>query len=566
MGEVANSAYIGEWMHSNNLQEVIYMEANIYKVNMKLKTSRNFLIKEGFTPVGESKHTIFKRKIEEEEIEKRITSQFYFKSELELSKPIHWLEDWKSFFDIDISGVSKYNLNSGCILISLDDTRYIISFGRAHHVILKEADDSFGFDVAERILDSSKIKMKNSVFFNNMKSRTYTQFRGDSFLTSEIGESNNQIVGNISIVFSDFLLYHFNESIKFGSSVKLESNELTNQDILNIVAELHFIQKKVKVNVPLPKVEVIAGNSALEQKLDLKLNQELLNKEASNISLHQLIEVGGDWKHPFSDCEIKLICNKPFNVDGYNIEYIKKVLIDNDITNLNKVKIRNETTQETYKLTQLLDYSVVLNGITYTLMNGKWAKFNQTFIKELEREIRYVNKVTTFNDSYELNGNVLEQGRKEMTEKDEYDNVEYEEYPYNIYLKDKFDLVFLDRKTEHKKFKEIEFADLYCPTEKKLTHVKIGGTSDFRYCITQSQNSARIYNTDNTILSVYKIEEVEQIEMLLVTKLKYILDGTDNIDFNKSKSINFKLELVTWFKYIRELNYEPKIMVARLNR
>lgn len=50
--------------------------------------------------------------------------------------------------------------------------------------------------------------------------------------------------------------------------------------------------------------------------------------------------------------------------------------------------------------------------------------------------------------------------------------------------------------------------------------------------------------------------------MLLVMKVKSLVDG-NKVYFDNSASIYFKVELIEWYNIIRNLGYEPKIIVAK---
>lgn len=527
-----------------------------------MSEARIFLLGEDYELIGNTKRVKFKRRILTNEIEKVITCEFYYKSQLKEDEQIPWLQTWNDFFEFDNMDNKTYTLNSGCILLNFDSHRYIISYGRAHQTIQKKSNLNFGLDVAEKIIDPAKIQVKNSAFINNQKSRAYTQFRGNSQLIPEIGESSNQVIGNISVGFLDLILYKFKESIKFSTSIKIVNNEITDKEMIEIVAEFHYINKFHEIKNPIPRMEIITKNEVLIHELNRKLLLDISKGNAEKFTLQQLVDDGGNMRFPFSEGDLDLHYFKPYKMYNYSVEAILNVVITNDIKITGGVKIRNQSAGESYELLRLLDYCTIIDSTTYTLFEGKWAKFNKSFVQYLEEQIILVNEITTIDEDFNLTDKSLREGRALMNAGKDYDKVNYAEYPYNIFIKEMKGLVFLDRKSEHKKFSKIEFADLYCSKEKKLTHVKIGDTTDFRYCISQSQNSARILSTDRSILENYGITVVNDVEMLLVTKLKNIISN-NKIDFNKSMSINFKLELVTWYQYVRQYNFTPRIVVAR---
>ena len=150
-------------------------------------------------------------------------------------------------------------------------------------------------------------------------------------------------------------------------------------------------------------------------------------------------------------------------------------------------------------LLKILDYSAEYRRKDYCLYKGKWASFNKSYMDFIEREIVKVNECAIFIPGYNLTDEALEKGREiQASDTEEYDQVAYAEYPFNIFLKDEFNFLLLDRKKGQQFYKSVEFADLYDVNEHTLIHVKIGSTPDIRYCIQQSIHSAEIFNTQVT--------------------------------------------------------------------
>lgn len=537
------------------------MEANIFQLECTLKEAKEFLVNEGYEKISNEKKNNFERDINKKNVKAVINSSFYYKSTPKDHENITWLEEWKSFFNLKNLDSKFFSLHYGAILISLDKKKYIISYGRSHQTIQRLSNINFGLDIAERIIDASNIQVKNSSFINNKKNREYTQFKNNGFLLSKIGESNNQIIGDIQIDIPSFKLNKYKNAIKFSSSIKISNANLSNTDLIELVGELHFIEKLLKPRVPLPRMELITDKRIINI-LNRELIKNLHNKNLEKFTLVHLIEDGNEFGPPFEDEKIFLHSYKPYPLSEYNLELIINIISENQLENVNSITIINASRSKIYQLLKIIDFSVLVKGITYSLFEGKWAKLNHSFMDFLNSQVEYVNGITTFDKNYDFTDDVLLKGTDLMNKKPEYDKVKYGEYPYNIYFENKNNLTLLDRKSDHVKFKKIEFADLYNKTSSRLTHVKIGETSQFRACISQSSNSSRIYSTDTSILKEYKIENVKEIEMIFVTDLKSIIND-NKVDFNKSMSVNFKLELVNWFQYIKELNYIPKITLSQ---
>jgi uncharacterized protein (TIGR04141 family) len=212
----------------------------------------------------------------------------------------------------------------------------------------------------------------------------------------------------------------------------------------------------------------------------------------------------------------------------------------------------------------MLDYSTEYRRKDYCLYKGKWASFNKSYMDFIEREIVKVNECAIFIPDYNLTDAALEKGREiQSSDTEEYDQVSYDEYPFNIFLKDEFNFILLDRKKGQHFYKSVEFADLYDVDEYALIHVKIGSTPDIRYCIQQSIHSAEIFNTQSDALEVHGIDRVKKVSMLLVLKYENIILEDGTIDFSINKSIYLKIEIIEWLIKMRMLGYTPEIIIAK---
>src|SRR5699024_4764051 len=106
----------------------------------------------------------------------------------------------------------------------------------------------------------------------------------------------------------------------------------------------------------------------------------------------------------------------------------------------------------------------------------------------------------------------------------------------------KYNLILYDRQNVHPIFNNVEFADLYNADNKELIHVKIGGAPEWRYCIKQSSQVARLINIHSAELAKDKVPRVEELTLLLITNNRNIFEG-NSINFKESKSLYFKTEI-----------------------
>ncbi|MDQ1234829.1 uncharacterized protein (TIGR04141 family) [Paenibacillus sp. SORGH_AS306] len=545
------------------------MEISIYKEITTEKIFLEYLIEKKLKQVGKSKVYSSKIFIDDKELIKKMQIKFFSKVESEQSQ-IEWLNYWGTFFGGSASNSKTIESAYGIIFIKIQREIYVISLGRGHHYASSSADFDFGFDIAEIIHDDASIDVKSSKFFKQSKNKSLTQYNSNSFVMTEIGESHELLISKIIMnkKFSKFLLYKYENKMKFGVSVKLEINNYNPPEIFDIVHELQWILKNEKKSGQLPRMNILKNN--IDNKpMIADLNKELLESLKSlksSVSLSYFVEENGDMLSEIvMDDTVQLVYNKAYDIPVYNMENISKLLVEINCEDINSVKIRPKSDKNKHiKLVRLLDFSTVYRGKNYCLYKGKWANFNKSYLEFIQQEILNVNEIALYNEEFNLTDDVLLKGRKiQKADIEKYDQVSYAEYPFNIFLEKNYNYKLLDRVKGQEYYKSVEFADLYDDTSQALIHVKIGATPDLRVCIQQSTHSAEILNTQENALKFHNITKVNKISMLLILdSFRVILeDGT--IDFSKNSSIYFKIEVIEWLIKIRTLGYVPEIIIAK---
>jgi uncharacterized protein (TIGR04141 family) len=520
--------------------------------------------------VGETKEYESLILVNGEENKVKIIVDFFFKLESENSVDIEWAKYWGAYFEDSSKSTKTVETAFGIIVIELEDTVYAISLGRGYSYANNTADMDFGFDIAEIIHDGSSVEIKSAKYFNKAKNKSLTQYNTNAFVTSEVGESHELLVSKIRLSekYKDFLLYKYKEKMKFGTAVKLNVSPYKPTEILDIVHELHFLSLNEEKSGNLPRMNFLKNNEDNAPKiadLNKMLLQAILECKQS-VTLSYYIEDDGDiYIEPANDDQIELVYKKRYKIDNYNLECISKALVEAKCDDVSKVSIRLTTNRHrNIPLMKVLDFNTEYNNKNFCIYKGKWASFNDSYLQFIEREIRRVNEHVVYEKKYNLTEDILQKGKDiQQANPDIYNQVTYNEYPYNIYLENEYDYYLLDRKRLHTSFKNVEFADLYMKDSSTLMHVKIGDTPDFRYCIQQSLHSADILHIHRDILEVYDIPKVENISMLFITKISSIFKKDEKVDLSKIKSIYFKIEIIEWLTKVRTLNYTPKIIVAK---
>lgn len=546
------------------------MEFNVYKQIISREDLIRNLREKGMERVGDSKTYNSVRNVDGEEVEHQVTVDFFFKLDSDQLVEIQWANYWGSFFGEESSKEKTVESAFGLVVVTFNNGVYAISLGRGHSYTTNAADMDFGFDIAEIIHDPESIEVKAARYFKKSKSKALTQYNVNSFVTNEIGESHELLVSKITLneKYSYFLLFQYAEKMKFGSAVKINVNDYKPEEVIDVLHELNYLLIHEERSGSLPRMHFIKeneDNQPLIADLNRNLTQAIKSKSVS-VNLSYYIEDDGEiFVQPLSDEEFELVYKKSYTLETYSIDAIAEKLMEIECDDITKVSIRPRSDRNNKQtLMKVLDFNIALRGKNYCLYKGKWATFNDSYVDFIEREILRVNECAIYNEEYNLSKSVLEQGKeiqKSNTEK--YDQVKYNEYPYNIYLENKLGLTLLDRQSLHENFSRVEFADLYDENNKELIHVKIGDTSDFRYCIQQSLHSADIFNVHRDVLEVYNVSNVDTVSMLFVTGLQRIFTDDGKVDFSKINSIYFKIEIIEWLKKMRTLNYNPRIIVAK---
>jgi uncharacterized protein (TIGR04141 family) len=189
-----------------------------------------------------------------------------------------------------------------------------------------------------------------------------------------------------------------------------------------------------------------------------KILLESLKANDSSVSLSYYVEDDGDILiEPANGNEVEIVCTKAYVLDSYTIDSIAKKINDIDCSDITKLTIRPKADKKKQvKLMRILDFSTKYRDKNYCLFKGKWASFNKSYIEFIQREIVKVNQIAVYDKEYNLTDSALEKGREiQSSDKEQYDQVSYAEYPLNIFLQNKFQYILLDRKKGQEVYKSV---------------------------------------------------------------------------------------------------------------
>lgn len=485
---------------------------------------------------------------------------FYFSEKIE-GNEIWWCETYKDFFNTQ--EVNPKNLFYFAILIckNLDDPKeiYAVSLGKSHFYLSKFIESDFGIALAIRMANEKSILLKKSRYFTGTKRHevsSYANFNKDSYESGESVEhlklkaSNTEIWGDKNIIFAD--------SIQLD--ISKEPYELPK--ILNDISD----SMNDKEIIRLPKLEIVSDDISINY-----LNESILNSIINNkakVGVEEISISGINIIFRFNECNYELVFKRGkkdvVKLDignSLDIYKIANFIRENNINNIDEVKVkfkREESNILTKDLKELLDFYTEYEGFNYFLKNGKWFKFNDTFMEYLKRSLQSIETVTgeeliekeyldwKIRKEYEISNNIS------------LNKLKYREYYFNKKMSEDNGYELLDRQLEQirsldpngKKYK-IEVADLYKNNE--IISVKISkNTQDLIYNIEQSKSSLELIK-QNEISFDYELKSVA-LWIVLENSVSSIIE---------INSIQFLLALDSWKKRVDFFGLKPRVYISQ---
>ena len=247
--------------------------------------------------------------------------------------------------------------------------------------------------------------------------------------------------------------------------------------------------------------------------------------------------------------------------NSLDIVKISNFLKENQINNLDDVKVRfkrEESSRLTKDLKELLDFYTEYEGYNYFLKNGKWFKFNQTFMDYLKKSLIGIEIVPSDALIEKEYLDWKSQKEKDIANDTGTDKLKYREYYFNKKMSEVNGYELLDRQLEiirsldpdGKKYK-IEVADLLKDNE--IISVKIPSTTqDLIYNIEQSKSSLELIKQNIISLNC----ELKAVALWIV----YEKTISSIIEIN---SIQFLLALDSWRKRVEFFGLKPRIYISR---
>ncbi|MCZ2248198.1 MAG: TIGR04141 family sporadically distributed protein [Bacteroidia bacterium] len=448
---------------------------------------------------------------------------------------IWWTKVYGDFFE-DIEKKPKNQLYFGLLLISNKEICYAISLGKTHFYLKDFCDPDFGLELAQRIADETDSRIKNSKFYKSLKSKTITTYQKGSMLNYDSGESMHYLRAKTI----DSLLW--GKVASFGGSVQL-ALPITPLDLPEVIKR---IESELS-NTPrfeIPKADVIRDEQKIEE-LDKKLAKAIITtRDVSNLSIDEFSVSGVDFV--FLDRNnhklfVKGDQEAQEEVGEISIEKLVRFAQINNI-NLEKdlnsiyVYMHNEYGRgHSQPVKTVLDY--IDEQERYCLIDGKWHKFNQSYLKFLTTQVDTIP--FEYNSEWNISGKLDESDFNKARVKDGFSNLDKE-------------LTTLDGKYRWEKM------DLY--KDDTLYFVKKGVPQKLGYVIDQAINTVKLLQQhDNGMIVDGENLPVKTICLWLIFERKTPIEKLSELN-----SIIFHMKLVDWKKTVDNAGYKPLIKLNYL--
>lgn len=471
------------------------------------------------------------------------TFSFYFSSK-DPDSPVKWMELYKDFLQDEKERFNRVYFASLLIETKLAYS-YAISLGNAHFYIAKYADSDFGLDLAERIA-TQEIKEKYTKYFFNNKNQSVIKFREENDIDDSESGEYFQHIKSATIPTAG---WSWGKTASFGNSVILK--------VPLSPDKLHKLIKKIEeelinpVRVNIPRVKKIKDKDEIDE-LEKLLSKALNGDESDSLFKSVVISSKDFLLDDSTTYSIYVSGNKDesYPLAEFDIDSIREYCNANGIdlgAQLNNLRVTIKSENEKPRNEHLRDYIDFISDTYDCLLEGKWHRFNQSYLQHLDELIDKI-KIEPYNESFNINKvefdaylkihpeSYVEKHFNELRESDGFIN------------KDRFFLKLDKRYT-------IELLDLY--KEKCLYFVKVGIPQKLSYVIDQAMNTLHLLKNNKAKVTI----DTSSIRPKRIC-LWMILDRKKKISkLSEFDSLIFKWKLAEWVRLSKSLKIEPVIAI-----
>jgi uncharacterized protein (TIGR04141 family) len=468
---------------------------------------------------------------------------FYF-SKKDPESPVKWMDLYKEFLPDEEERFNRVYFASLLIETKLNYS-YAISLGNAHFYIAKYSDSDFGLDLAERIA-TQEIKEKYTKYFFNNKNQSLIKYRDENDIEDSESGEYFQHIKSATVPSGG---WSWGKVASFGNSVILKV-PLTPDKLHKLIKKIEAeIVKPVRVNIP--RVKKIKDKSEIDE-LEMQLSAALNGCESDSLFKSVVISSKNFLLDDSTTYSIYVSGNKGEShpLTDFDIDSVREYCSANEIdlgTQLSNLRITISPENEKQRNEHLRDYIDFISDSYDCLLEGKWHRFNQSYLQHLDDLIDRI-KIEPYNESYNINKDEFDKYLKAHTDSyvEKYFNELRESDGY--LNKDRFFLKLNKRYT-------IELLDLY--KDKCIYFVKVGIPQKLSYVIDQAINTLQLLknNKAKIIIGSSSIRP-KRICLWIVLDRKKKISKLSEFD-----SLIFKWKLAEWVRLAKSLKIEPVIAI-----
>lgn len=436
----------------------------------------------------------------------------------------------------------------GAALICISDIScYVVSYGNAHFYMSGYCDFDFGINIAERLLNLDSVKAQQNVSHGSNVNKQYIDYYNKATLSYRGGEIPTYIRGE------SVDEEKWGKIINCGVSVQFKWPEKP----LEIGRKLAMIDKVLQA----PSKESIPRLIALDNERDSEQIDKLFYNLAKSIDEYDESKGGGALVSMPSfyivgtkliqneSLRYKFICrikSEPYYGD-VSITSLKEFVVAKQIDiyqNISKIKISVERDNEVWNTGKpLIDYLEFVTEDNFCLRNGKWCKFNNSYMEQVFRDANRVEFNNHTSDNWLFDKNALIYYAKKKGIYEDKEHQQFETY-YNHKICEILggniihpETIELDDSASGKyKYEVCDFTVNDC-----MYFVKIGSPTSFAYAVDQAMLTvSKIQNGHGKVVlpSVKKFEPKHFILVLVCDKRSNIIEKWKDVG-----SVNFLIHL-----------------------
>lgn len=445
---------------------------------------------------------------------------------------IWWISFYKDFLSEEYHDL-KNRIYYAVLHIKKEGIVYAVSLSKSHFYIKDYCDQDFGLDLAERIANEKDVKIKNTKFFKNKRSKVITSYQNNSTIDFESGESMH------------FLKARSIDSEKWGKTVNFGQSVLfvLDSDYTRIPKLIDDITEELKKEprITLPKVTLISDEKKIAD-LDTALINAIKEKDGNgSVEEQQFALQGVDFV--FSDeYEYSFFLSGNFKDKSekgiLSIERLKQFLSERSLdisSTFNDLKVtvhKDHGRDHSENFKNYLEYVDEKEKIC--LIDGKWHEFNQSYLTYLKREIDSITcDIAIHEEKIPVESDYLEQKKKEG-----------------------YTVIHTKLESVDGKY-SVEAGDMI--KGDALYVVKKGQPKQLNYAIDQAIASVGYLQENSNTVAVDGIRHpIKKIVLVLLIDKKKDLGHLFELN-----SLIFHMKIIDWNRTTRNSYFEPSVMVEQ---